>query len=525
MMESLEFEDFKISIKSTNVPNTIAANRLLSERVPYPIHLGITEAGTKWSGSLKSAVGLGTLLADGVGDTIRISLSTFHAEEEVKVAWEILKALQLRERGPVLIACPTCGRLQFDMDSVVAEIEARLEAYTEPIEVAVLGCAVNGIGEASHADFGITGAKNEGLIFAHGKPLKKVPQEDLVDALFREIDKTLDRGALEVDDRKAAEGAEWLARIEEENAGELTPERIAKLEAEKARAEGNDVTAEPFLKPVKPRPAGRGSVAHRRTALHPRLSVDWSTRLRASGFSRSADAVRPRPARLPGRSDRPPLGRRGLRRPGATGDRRRRRHGKLTAPLAERGAEVLAVEPVEEMRARIGARGPAARALDGVAERLPARSAGPADGVVAGQAFHWFANERALAEFARVLRPEGRLGLIWNRRSADDPLQARITELLEPLRGDAPRHAAGAWREAFERPGPFSHVDGFELAFVQELDRGGLVDRVGSISFVGALDSARRGRVLAEVAALAPDAGSVGLAYVCEAFVYERRGG
>jgi (E)-4-hydroxy-3-methylbut-2-enyl-diphosphate synthase len=256
MMESLDFENFKVSIKSTNVPNTIAANRLLAERIPYPIHLGITEAGTKWSGSLKSAVGLGTLLADGVGDTIRISLSTFHAEEEVKVAWEILKALQLRERGPVLIACPTCGRLQFDMDSVVAEIEQRLEAYAEPIEVAVLGCAVNGIGEASHADFGITGAKNEGLIFAHGKPLKKVPQDDLVDALFREIDASLDRGSVEVDDHKAAEGAEWLQRIEDENAGELTPERIAKLEAEKARAEGNDVTTEPFLKPVKPkRPA------------------------------------------------------------------------------------------------------------------------------------------------------------------------------------------------------------------------------------------------------------------------------
>ena len=123
LMERLDFENFKVSIKSTNVPNTIAANRLLSEKIPYPLHLGITEAGTKWSGSLKSAVGLGTLLADGVGDTIRISLSTFHAEEEVKVAWEILKALQLRERGPVLIACPTCGRLQFDMDSVVAEIE------------------------------------------------------------------------------------------------------------------------------------------------------------------------------------------------------------------------------------------------------------------------------------------------------------------------------------------------------------------------------------------------------------------
>src|SRR6187551_656952 len=169
LMERLEFEDFKVSIKSTNVPYTIASNRLLSQRIPYPLHLGVTEAGTKWSGSLKSAVGLGTLLADGIGDTIRISLSTFHAEEEVKVAWEILKALKLRERGPVLIACPTCGRLQFDMDTVVA--------------------------------------KNEGLIFAHGKPLRKVPQDELVDALFTEIDKSIDRGAIEVDEREAAEGA------------------------------------------------------------------------------------------------------------------------------------------------------------------------------------------------------------------------------------------------------------------------------------------------------------------------------
>src|SRR5829696_3646660 len=259
LMERLDFENFKVSIKSTNVPDTIAANRLLAEKIPYPIHLGITEAGTKWSGSLKSAVGLGTLLADGVGDTIRISLSTFHAEEEVKVAWEILKALQLRERGPVLIACPTCGRLQFDMDSVVAEIEQRLEAYSEPIEVAVLGCAVNGIGEASHADFGIAGAKNEGLIYAHGKPLRKVPQEDLVDALFREIDKSLDRGSVEVDDREAAAGAAWLSKIEEENADELTPERIAQMEHEAAAREAADITGpdladgEPYLKPVKRR--------------------------------------------------------------------------------------------------------------------------------------------------------------------------------------------------------------------------------------------------------------------------------
>jgi (E)-4-hydroxy-3-methylbut-2-enyl-diphosphate synthase len=240
LMEGLAFEYFKVSIKSTNVPNTIAANRLLADRIPYPLHLGITEAGTKWSGSLKSAVGLGALLADGIGDTIRISLSTFHAEEEVKVAWEILKALQLRERGPVLIACPTCGRLQFDMDSVVAEIERRLEGYPEPVEVAVLGCAVNGIGEASHADFGITGAKDEGLIFAHGKPLRKVPQANLVEALFEEIDSSLDRGAVEVDEAKSDEGAAWLAKIEEENAGDLTPERIAQMEHEAAEQGESD---------------------------------------------------------------------------------------------------------------------------------------------------------------------------------------------------------------------------------------------------------------------------------------------
>src|ERR671933_1501310 len=240
LMERLDFHNFKVSMKSTSVPNTIHSNRRLAERIPYPLHLGVTEAGTKWSGSLKSAVGLGTLLADGIGDTIRISLSTFHAEEEVKVAWELLKALKLRERGPVLIACPTCGRLQFDMDTVVAEVERRLEAYDDPIEVSVLGCAVNGIGEARHADFGITGAKNEGLIFAHGKPLRKVPQEQLVDALFAEIDKSLDVGGLDVDAAKSAEGAEWLQRVEKENAGELTPERLAKLEAEAVRAQNGE---------------------------------------------------------------------------------------------------------------------------------------------------------------------------------------------------------------------------------------------------------------------------------------------
>jgi (E)-4-hydroxy-3-methylbut-2-enyl-diphosphate synthase len=240
LMHRLDFYDFKVSMKSTSVPNTIASNRLLAEKIDHPLHLGITEAGTKWSGSLKSAVGLGTLLADGIGDTIRISLSTFHAEEEVKVAWEILKALKLRERGPVLIACPTCGRLQFDMDSVVMEVERRLEAYADPIEVSILGCAVNGIGEARHADFGITGAKDSAMIFSKGEPLKKVKTEHLVDELFAEIDKYYASGKqVVVDAGAAAEAAQWLADNEDESA--MTPERLAALEAAQAEADADAI--------------------------------------------------------------------------------------------------------------------------------------------------------------------------------------------------------------------------------------------------------------------------------------------
>jgi (E)-4-hydroxy-3-methylbut-2-enyl-diphosphate synthase len=240
LMHRLDFYDFKLSMKSTSVPNTIASNRLLAEKIDHPLHLGITEAGTKWSGSLKSAVGLGTLLADGIGDTIRISLSTFHAEEEVKVAWEILKALKLRERGPVLIACPTCGRLQFDMDSVVMEVERRLEQYADPIEVSILGCAVNGIGEARHADFGITGAKDSAMIFSKGEPLKKVKTEHLVDELFAEIDKYYASGKqVVVDAGAAAEAAQWLAENEDESA--MTPERLAALEAAQAEADADAI--------------------------------------------------------------------------------------------------------------------------------------------------------------------------------------------------------------------------------------------------------------------------------------------
>jgi (E)-4-hydroxy-3-methylbut-2-enyl-diphosphate synthase len=142
------------------------------------------------------------------------------------------------------------------MDTVVAEIEQRLESYEQPIEVAVLGCAVNGIGEASHADFGITGAKNEGLIFANGKPLRKVPQAQLVDELFAEIDKSLQIGRVEVDDSKAAEGAQWLQKIEDENADEMTPERMAALEAEAARKEAENANVIRLDEDVSPT-AGR----------------------------------------------------------------------------------------------------------------------------------------------------------------------------------------------------------------------------------------------------------------------------
>ena len=193
LLESLDFRDFKISVKASHVPTMIRAYRMLSEKVPYPLHLGVTEAGTPFAGSIKSAVGMGALLMDGIGDTIRVSL-TADPVKEVEVAWEILKALGLRERGPVMIACPSCGRDNVGVEKLAVKVEERLQAYPQAFEVAVMGCAVNGPGEAGDADFGIAGGRDVGFVYAHGRVLKKVSSDILIDELFHEIDRWIEGG-------------------------------------------------------------------------------------------------------------------------------------------------------------------------------------------------------------------------------------------------------------------------------------------------------------------------------------------
>jgi (E)-4-hydroxy-3-methylbut-2-enyl-diphosphate synthase len=193
LLESMDYYDFKISVKSSSVPTMIRAYRMLSAKVPYPLHLGVTEAGTPGSGSIKSAIGVGSLLMDGIGDTIRISL-TADPVEEVKVAWEILKALGLRERGPIMIACPSCGRDNVGVWNLAEAVEERLREYPQAFEVAVMGCAVNGPGEAGDADFGVAGGRDTGFIYAHGRVLKKVESDLLVAELFREIDRWIEGG-------------------------------------------------------------------------------------------------------------------------------------------------------------------------------------------------------------------------------------------------------------------------------------------------------------------------------------------
>src|ERR687896_46913 len=193
LLERLDYPDFKISVKSTHVPTMIRAYRMLAAKVPYPLHLGVTEAGTEFAGGIKSAVGIGSLLADGIGDTLRVSL-TADPVREVDVCWEILKSLGLRERGPVMIACPSCGRDNVGVWNLAERVEVRLKDYPQHFEVAVMGCAVNGPGEAGDADFGIAGGRDTGFVYAHGRVLKKVSSDILVDELFHEIDRWIEGG-------------------------------------------------------------------------------------------------------------------------------------------------------------------------------------------------------------------------------------------------------------------------------------------------------------------------------------------
>lgn len=188
ILEEEHFEDIVISVKSSDVPMMVKANRLLAEKVDYPLHLGVTEAGTEYRGTVKSAIGIGALLLDGIGDTIRVSL-TDDPRKEVRAAKEILSSLGIQQYGPVLISCPTCGRTQVNLIGIAQTVEEKLKEFKSPLRVAVMGCAVNGPGEAREADFGIACGKGSGLIFSRGQVLRSVPEAELIDALLEEIRK------------------------------------------------------------------------------------------------------------------------------------------------------------------------------------------------------------------------------------------------------------------------------------------------------------------------------------------------
>ncbi|AQS59349.1 flavodoxin-dependent (E)-4-hydroxy-3-methylbut-2-enyl-diphosphate synthase [Desulforamulus ferrireducens] len=188
ILEELNYPEIKVSLKASNIPLMLEAYRKLTDVVDYPMHVGVTEAGTVKGGTIKSAVGIGALLAEGIGDTVRVSL-TGHPRHEVMVAWEILKALNLRQRGVELISCPTCGRTQINLIKIAEEVEERLAKVAKPIKVAVMGCAVNGPGEAREADVGIAGGKGVGLIFRKGEIIRQVPEDKLLEELLKEVEK------------------------------------------------------------------------------------------------------------------------------------------------------------------------------------------------------------------------------------------------------------------------------------------------------------------------------------------------
>ncbi|HYG09892.1 MAG TPA: flavodoxin-dependent (E)-4-hydroxy-3-methylbut-2-enyl-diphosphate synthase [Pyrinomonadaceae bacterium] len=206
ILEDLNFGDIIVSLKASDVHRTVAAYRLLAEQVDYPLHLGVTEAGTAFSGSIKSSIGLGILLHEGIGDTIRVSLAA-EPHEEVRVAWEILKSLELRRRGVTVVACPTCGRLDVDdFVGIVTEIERRLAHIEEPLHLSIMGCAVNGPGEAHDSQLGITFGRGVGMIFKDGKPMRKVAGADIVEAFVAETEKLVAEGTM----AKAVESPELV---------------------------------------------------------------------------------------------------------------------------------------------------------------------------------------------------------------------------------------------------------------------------------------------------------------------------
>jgi (E)-4-hydroxy-3-methylbut-2-enyl-diphosphate synthase len=191
LFEALGFDQIKISLKSSNVVTTVKAYELLSRQVNYPLHLGVTEAGTLISGTVKNALGIGMLLSKGIGDTLRVSLSA-DPVQEVKVGYEILRALNLRHRGPEIISCPTCGRCEIDLFSLVREVEAALTGIRSSPKVAIMGCVVNGPGEAREADVGIAGGRRQGVLFRKGRLIRKVPEKDLARVLIEEVMKIID---------------------------------------------------------------------------------------------------------------------------------------------------------------------------------------------------------------------------------------------------------------------------------------------------------------------------------------------
>jgi (E)-4-hydroxy-3-methylbut-2-enyl-diphosphate synthase len=194
ILEDLDFQDIVVSLKASDVRRTVAAYRLLAEQVDYPLHLGVTEAGTPFGGTIKSSIGLGILLHEGIGDTIRVSLAA-EPWEEVRVAWEILKSLELRKRGVTVVACPTCGRLDVEnFVEIVTEIERRLAHIEEPLHLSIMGCEVNGPGEAHDSQLGVTFGKGVGMIFKDGRPMRKVSGADIVEAFVAEAEKLVKEG-------------------------------------------------------------------------------------------------------------------------------------------------------------------------------------------------------------------------------------------------------------------------------------------------------------------------------------------